>query len=56
MVFFDLDLDHVVHADAVDHLLADDLAAQDVSLPLVDLPLPQDDAVELLVVRCLKLI
>ena len=34
----DLDLNHVVHADAVDHLL------------LAELSLPQDDAVELLVV------
>ena len=46
----DPNLDHVVHVDAVDHLLADDLAAQDVSLLLVDLFLLQDDAVELLVV------
>ena len=47
----DLDLKHVVHAEVVvDHLLADDLAAQDVSLLLVDLFLFQDDAVELFVV------
>ena len=33
VALLDLDLDHVVHADVlVDHLLADDLAAQDVFL------------------------
>ena len=49
-----LDLDELALAHlldvSVDHFLADDLAAQDVSLILADLSLLQDDAVELLVV------
>ena len=44
----DLDLDHAVHVDVlVDNLLVDDLAAQDVSLLLVDLLLLLNDDAEL---------